>query len=267
MKRFCFIMMLMTACFAWSGVSAEDVNTGTVIGKAMIKDGQPMANGVVYFFNDASGPPPSDDKYWRVPDEIITTDAAGNFTAKLVEGKYYVGAIKRSKSASGQEVGPPQQGDLFLPLHSENGNPKLLIVSTGKTTDLGTVTGAYPFQKKTPKTKDGITAIEGKVTDARGKPVEKALVFAFLTPAMVGRPLFVSERTGKDGKYVLRVHQGGSYYLKVRDVYGGGALKAGDILGSYGQKQPLAVAVKTGSTVKGVDITGIRFPGAGPKKQ
>ncbi len=259
--------MLMMVCLIGGTVSAEELNTGTLIGKAMIKDGQPMANGVVYFFNDASGPPPSDDRYWRVPDEIITIDAEGNFTAKLVEGKYYVGAIKRLKSASGQEVGPPQQGDLFLPNRSEDGNPKSFIVSSGKTTDIGTVTGAYPFQKRSSKIKDGITAIEGKVTDARGKPVAKALVFAFPTPAMVGRPLFVSDRTGKDGKYVLRVNQGGNYYLKVRDVYGGGALKAGDILGSYGQKEPLAVTVKTGSAVKGIDITGIRFPGTGPKKK
>lgn len=263
MKRFCSLLILMMVCLVGVNATAEEVNTSSVTGKAMIKDGQPLTNGVVYIFNDVSGPPPSSDKYWRVPDEITTTDAVGKFSAKLLEGKYYIGIIKRinGSSGSGQEIGPLQEGDLFLPLNNDKGNPKLIIVASGKVTDLGTISGAYTYQR------ESVTAIEGKITDPDGKPVNKALVFAFVTPAMVGKPLFVSERTGKDGIYSLKVHQGGSYYLKVRDVYGGGALKAGDILGSYGQEKPLAVTVRTGETLHEVDIKGIRFPGSGPKRQ
>ncbi|GFE56432.1 hypothetical protein AOG1_03110 [Geobacter sp. AOG1] len=260
-KMGCFVTAVLM-CMATMAF-AEDVRTGTITGKMMVKNGGPLANGVVFFFNEASGPPPSPEKYWRVPDEIVGTDAGGNFKAVLVEGKYYLGASKRK---SGQEVGPPQEGDYFLPAMEEKGIPKTFRVDKGKATDVGTIAEAVPFAKTTVKTSNGITAIEGTITDADGKPLERAMVFAFLTPAMVGKPLFVSERTGKDGKYLLRVNQGGNYYLKIRDVYGGGAPKVGEIMGGYGQDKPVPVTAKTGTTVKGIDIKGIRFLGRGPNQ-
>lgn len=257
-----FLVAAVLFCMS-TAVFAEDVRTGTITGKMMVKNGGPLANGVVFFFNEASGPPPSPEKYWRVPDEIVGTDGEGNFKAVLVEGKYYLGASKRK---SGQEVGPPQEGDYFLPVMEEKGVSKAFRVDKGKMADIGTIAEAVPFSRATIKTKNDITAIEGTITDAEGKPLERAMVFAFLTPAMVGKPLFVSERTGKDGKYLLRVNQGGGYYLKIRDVYGGGAPKVGEIMGGYGQDKPMPVTVKTGTTVKGIDIKGVRFLGRGPNQ-
>ena len=257
-----FLALAFVFCTAIT-VCAAEVKTGTITGKMMIKNGGPLANGVVFFFNEASGPPPSPEKYWRVPDEIAGTDGEGNFKALLVEGKYYLGASKRT---TGQEVGPPQEGDYFLPVMEEKGIPKTYRVDKGKVTDIGTIAEAVPFTKATIKTQNGITSIEGTITDTDGKPLERAMVFAFLTPAMVGKPLFVSERTGTDGKYLLRVNQGGTYYLKIRDVYGGGAPKVGGIMGGYGQDKPYPVTVKTGTAVKGIDIKGIRFVGRGPNQ-
>jgi len=262
MKKVCAILFFMLVCCIATTVFAEEGRTGSLSGRVMIKDGLPMANGVVFIFNSSSGPAPSSDKYWRVPDEIVKTDAEGRFVARLADGTYYIGAIQRK---SGDDIGPPKEGDMFLPFHGE-GSPKPHVVANGSATDLGTITGALPFKKSNIKTRDGITAIEGQVVDSRGKPVQNAFVFGFLTPAMVGKPLFISERTGKDGKYLLRVHQGGDYFLKIRSTYGGGAMKAGEIMGSYGQEKPLAVKAKTGEILKGIDITGIRFPGQGPKR-
>ncbi|MBT0652309.1 carboxypeptidase-like regulatory domain-containing protein [Geomobilimonas luticola] len=263
MTKICGFLMVFLLCSVATAVGAEDARTGTISGKMKIKNGGPLANGVVFFFNEASGPPPSPEKYWRVPDEIVGTDGEGNFKAVLLEGKYYLGASKRK---SGQEVGPPQEGDYFLPAMEEKGVSKTFHVEKGKTADIGTIAEAIPFSRATVKTGSGITAIEGSITDAEGKPLERAMVFAFLTPAMVGKPLFVSERTGKDGKYLLRVNQGGDYYLKIRDVYGGGAPKVGEIMGGYGQDKPMPVTVKTGTTVKGIDIKGVRFLGRGPNQ-
>lgn len=263
MNKVRLILLLMLVCCTVNMAFAEEVKTGSLSGKVMIKDGVPMANGVVFIFNSSSGPPPSSDKYWRVPDEIVKTDVEGKFVAKLADGTYYIGAIQRK---SGEDIGPPHEGDMFLPFHGE-GSAKAHVVVNGSETDLGIITGALPFKKSSIKLKDGVTAIEGKVTDSRGKPVEHAFVFAFLTPAMVGKPLFVSERTGKDGKYILRVHQGGDYFLKIRNTYGGGAMKAGEIMGSYGQEKPVAVKARTDEIVKGINITGIRFPGQGPQKK
>lgn len=253
----------MLACSIGVVAFAGDTKTGSLSGRVMIKEGLPMSNGVVFIFNSSSGPPPSSDRYWRVPDEIVKTDAEGRFIAQLEDGTYFIGAIQRK---SGEDIGPPRQGDMFMPFQGE-GTPKPHVVANGAATDLGVITGAQPYKRSSIKLKDGITAIEGRITNSRGKPVKNAFVFAFLTPAMVGKPLFVSERTGKDGKYILRVHQGGEYFLKTRNNYGGGAMKAGEIMGSYGQDKPVAVEAKTGAIVKGINISGIRFPGQGPKKK
>jgi hypothetical protein len=261
MNKIYSILLLMLVCCTGNVVYAEAPKTGSIVGKVMIKDGMPMANGLVFIFNEASGAPPSFDRYWRVPDEVVKTDADGKFRAVLTEGKYYLGAIKRKLD---DEIGPLQEGDVFLPFYA-NGTPIRYTVSTGTSADAGIITGAQIFSKSTLKTGAGVTAIEGLVTDSRGKPLENALVFAFTTPSMLGKPLFISEKTGKDGKYLLRLFQGGGYYLKIRNFYGGGAMKAGEIMGSYGQETPAVVEVKTGEVVKGINITGTTFLGQGPR--
>jgi hypothetical protein len=263
MKNIFTVLLVMLVCCIEVTAFCEESKTGSLTGKVMITDGVPMAKGVVFVFNSATGPAPSSDRYWRVPDEIVKTDAEGRFDAKLANGTYFIGAIQRK---SGEDIGPPQEGDLFLPFHGD-GSPKAYVISNGSVTNVGIITGAVPFKKSSIKISGGITAIEGKVTDASGNPVQHAFVFGFLTPAMVGKPLFISERTGTDGRFLLRVHQGGDYFLKIRNTYGGGAMKAGEIMGSYGQEGPMAIRVKTGEIITGINIAGIRFPGQGPNKK
>jgi uncharacterized protein (DUF2141 family) len=255
----CVLFTLISSAATY--LLAEESTTGTISGTLLIKAGAPLANGVVFIFNDASGPPPAIDKYWRVPDETITTDAAGSFVAKLPAGKYYLGAVQRK---SGDEVGPLREGDLFLPINA-NGVPRQISVKRGETTELGIVSGAAPYRKAAPAANEVITAIEGNITGPNNMPVENALVFAFLSPAMIGKPLFISEKTGKDGKYSLRVSQGDTYYLKIRNFYGGGAMRTGEIMGSYGAGNPAPVSVKTGTIVKGINISASNFPGQGVK--
>ncbi len=38
---------------------------------------------------------------------------------------------------------------------------------------------------------------------------------------MLNRPEFVSQPTGKDGKFVISFPQGGAYFLAARDMLGG----------------------------------------------
>lgn len=251
------IIFLMCAA-----ISAQEVKKGTITGQIMIKGGGPMAGGMVFIFNDASGPPPSRDRYWRVPDNVVTMDSEGRFSADLPEGKYYLGA---KKALAGKDIGPPQEGDFFYAFSGQEGMPKAYIIEEGKKTDVGVIAGATPFRRDSVRFTDGITAIEGAIIDSENKPVQGALVFAFLAPSMVGRPLFASDRTGEDGKYVLRVYGAGSYYLRVRSLYGGGPPKAGEIIGAYGETEPVAVAVKNGEKVKDVNIKVRRFAGRGVK--
>ncbi|RNC69237.1 MAG: carboxypeptidase regulatory-like domain-containing protein [Desulfuromonadales bacterium] len=247
-----------------TGVQAGELRTGTLTGQMKIKGGGPLGNGQVFLFRKSSGPPPSPDRYWRVPDEVVSTDVEGRFTAQLLEGTYYLGASKRP---AGKEAGPLQDGDYYLPSEDRKGMMWEYAVKNGETTSTGTIAAVVPYRKGSDKTGGPLTAIEGVVTNAEGKPVERVMVFAFVSPGMIGKPLYVSERTGKDGKYVLRVHSGGTYYLKARDLYGGGAPKVGEFMGGYGKTEATPVVVKTGETLKGIDLRGGRFEGRGPGRE
>jgi hypothetical protein len=258
------LFLFYVLCFA--GVAFAQVNKGIIAGQLMTKGGTPLAGGQVYFFNAASGPPPSQIKYWRVPDYVVQIDEGGRFSIELPAGEYYLGAIKR---ISRDTIGPPSDGDYFFASADEEGFPKSYTVKNGETIDLGLIAGAVPFQKRTAMPGSEITAIEGTVLNNKGKAVEGAMVLAQLTPLMQGRhPLFTSGRTGKDGHYILKVHDGGSYYLRVRSMHDKGPPAAGEMIGAYtyGGKEPVAVVVNKGQVIKGIDITVVPFAGQGAAK-
>jgi hypothetical protein len=191
-------------------------------------------------------------------------DGEGRFHVELAAGTYYVGAIKR---ASEQRLGPPEDGDLFYISRHKDGKPKAFRLRSGEKNNIGAVTEAVTFHKG-PTPADKTTSIEGSVFNlADGKPMEGALVYAYRTPEMAGKPLYVSHRSEKSGRFILRVAEGGTFYLKVRDVYGGGPPETGNIMGGYGEEYPTGVVVKTGETTKGISIPAIRFPGRGPQQE
>lgn len=264
MRKVCSRWLALVVFLAAIASSAEAGGKGRITGTLMLKKGEPMTNGTVLLFKDTSGPPPVPERYWRVPDEIVTSDAEGRFSAEVPEGTYYLGATKR---VSGNELGALGDGDYFLMNRDEKGIATSYAVKGSETTNVGTISSMVQFNRAKFMKHEGITAIEGTVRDAKGKPVEKALVFAFVSPTMVGKPLFVSERTGKDGKFLLRVDKGGTFFLKSREVYGGGAPKAGEIISGYGERESEPVNAETGKTVKGIDLRVIRFKGRGPLGQ
>ena len=251
-----FVASLIVSSCAFSPKEVREVRepgTGTVTGQMMTKGGVPMSGGIVFFFNETSGPPPSSTRYWRVPTDAFRIDEKGKFTAVLAAGRYYMGA---SRKFSGELLGPPQEGDLFFISQDAKGSPKLHPVAMNETLDMGVISEAAPFSRAGYE-KEGITSVEGVVRDGRGNPVEGMLVFAFSTPTMVGRPLFVSDRTGKDGSYLLRLYDGGAYYLRARLNYGGGPPSADEVMGVYKDGKPLTLG--TGEARKGIDITVIRI--------
>lgn len=261
MKLFTVVFL---SCLLLIGTTpAASESTGHLTGQLKAKTGKPLAGGLVFFFSELAGPPPSPDKYWRVPNEIRNLDNNGNFKAKLAEGRYFIGAIQRiSKIYSG----PPCDGELYLIDRDASGIPKLHVVKKDETINIGASSGATPFKNKISRVKKGTTAIEGTVTDAEGKPVAGTMVFAFVTPETGDKPLFFSQRTGEDGKYLLRVSGSGSYFLKVRDVFGGGTPVIGSTIGRYGGVEHFApVQAVKGTVVGGIDIETVKFEGKGKK--
>jgi hypothetical protein len=254
-------LMLMLIIFAATvPASAEEGVVGHLTGKWISPKIGPMSGGVALVFKEASGPPPVPERYWRVPDYIGVIDANGSFSLELEEGNYYLGTVKRFKGS--EMIGPPYEGDYYFFSKNERGVAKLYKVYSGKSTSAGTIKTVKSFKRVLAKEAEGLTTIEGSVA-VEGTPVANVLVFAYLNSDMNGRPLFVSDKTGSDGKFTLRVDKGGDYYLKVRDTYGGGEPGVGAVMGFYGKESPLPVKVQSGTTQKGITIFCTRFAGRG----
>lgn len=252
------IVSILFCSAAAAPVVAQKTETGTVTGQVAIKGVGPMLEGTVLFFDKAGGPPPSPSKYWRVPTYTFKLDDNAQFKAKLPAGAYYIGAIEK---ISGEPIEQPQEGEYFFISQDRNGKPRTFTVRNNKKLNLGMSTAPKPFAR-TSAAGEGITAIEGTIRNEKGEPVEGILVFAATKPGRSGRPLFVSERSDKDGKYQLRVHRGGNYYLRARQVHEG-TPAINELVGVY--KNGKAIAVTTAATRKDIDIEVQHAAAAGPQ--
>jgi len=255
----CVLLTVMT--FAGPDrTTASEAATGTVTGRIMIKGAGALAWGQVLFYDVSTGVPPDPDKYYRTPDISRNLDGEGRFKAELPPGRYYLGAVKRM---SGDRLGIPQEGDFVF--RSVDGKKlKEYAVKAGSTTDVGTIAEAVPVKVKDPAKQVITTAIEGIVNDTEGKPVEDAVVIAFVDSSLKGKSLFLSDNTGKDGKYSLRL-TAGTYYLRVKNRFSIGPPEPGQIVGFYGDGSLAPVRVKDGEIVKGINFTVIVFGGRGPR--
>lgn len=240
----------------------EKVAGGTVSGQILIQGKTPMINGIVFLFDKSTGPPPSRlDKYWRVPDRITTIDKSGKFLFEVLEGTYYLTAAQKDPDT---DVGPPQIDEFHYFHGDDEGTSRPIIVASGARVDLGILI-PFIWSPVSIQRDKGITAVEGIVTDMKGIPVEGALVFAYLSSNISGRPIFISDKTNKNGKYLLRVHDGGTFYLKVRSVYGGGAPEAGEFLNTTEEFKPFSVSLKKDQKLQGIDLQVKKFTKRGPK--
>lgn len=258
------LVALYLLLFATAVCFAEEVKQGSITGKWITKENGPMVGAQVLLFNLAVGPPPSSDKYLRVPDVTATIDSDGSFSALVAAGRYY---LVMRKHNDGSTIGPPQDGDMQYYSRDKKGKARFFIVKSEGKTDIGTISEVSVFQKQKTKYVKGMTAIEGTVTNQDGVPIEGVRVFVYVNPEMTGKPQYASEGTGKDGKYYVNVIKKGTYYLKARSHYGGGMPDAGEFMGGYGKpKAPAIVKVEKGEIRKGIDIKTNRFPGRGNQK-
>ncbi len=241
------LILFLTATVCFAEVPAK----GSLSGAWITKEG-PMAGAQVLLFNATGGPPPASDKFLRIPDLKTTIDNSGQFTLPVAPGSYYLVMRKRT---AGNTIGPPRDGDLQFYSRDQKGVASIFTVKSGKDTDIGTISDATVFNKKQAKFEKGMTAIEGTVTDENDLPFEGARVFAYESPEMKGKPLYASEATTKDGKYLIIVNTAGTYYLKVRNHYGGGKPTSGELMGGYGKSPSPSIAeVRNGTVAMGIDI-------------
>ncbi len=245
------IFLILAMFFSTSMLAlAEDNRPARLTGILAHKDGRPLAYGFVYLFDDSAGPPPIIERYWRIPNEIFELDEHGRFDIELPAGTYYLAYIKHSDP---YDVGPPKEGETILVSRDSRGNPLPYVLAAGEVRALGKLSEAVPYDPTMVATVGRqITAIEGRIVTRDGTPVAGVPVFAFTSPAAIGRPLFTSERSDHDGRFLLRVDKGGTYFLKVRGHYGGGRPGHDSVLDGEKGEKLAAVEVASGQIVKGI---------------
>lgn len=214
---------------------------GTGVKGRIVHNRQPVANAFVYVYSEKSagmiGP-----SYG----EAVRTAADGTFSIPLPAGNFYLAARKR---ADGARSGDVAAGDLNA---SWPGNP--LSLKPGETSDLGdfsvsTVSAAGRKERlEQGKFAPTGTTLSGRMLDQDGKAVSGVYAFAYLDSRMVGKPVYISAATGSDGRFELRLGDGGTYYIGARSTFGG-PLEPGEWVGTYDARPNHMVEVKKGEAL------------------
>lgn len=202
------------------------------------------AEGVyVYVYRKGADPHGPADVVLHAP-----TNADGAFSLDLPPGEYVLVARRRTNL---ENSGPMMAGD-------QRSEPSAVEVREGRKTPLSLLMNVKEDTevRSFVPPKEWTTAFAGTVRDGDGNPVEGARVHVYTYVQMSERPKYVSERTGPDGKYVVFLPKGGTYYLAARNRFGGPP-RIGDLYGRYeeGSINPTGVVVKTGERREGLDIT------------
>ncbi|MBI4649942.1 hypothetical protein HY745_01340 [Candidatus Desantisbacteria bacterium] len=176
----------------------------------------------------------------------------GSFKINLLPGKYYFSARKRK---SGSKLGPLEKED-YNYVYSKNP----VNVLNNAYFNLGEIL----LTKIDPIKFDAIKAgtfsnktfsmgIKGLITDKKGNKIEGIYAFVYKDYQMIGKPLFRSSSTQKDGKYEIIINSPGIYYVGARNTYGG-PLEPGDLVGTYNGTPDHLLKIKEGEIIENINI-------------
>lgn len=206
--------------------------------------GQPVAGAVVYLYLDTADG--LKGQGYRMSPE--TGEDGQFYFDSLPESDYFLLARQRR---NGQLVGPVKSGDRigYFP-----GNPVTLrsgesiLVDLPLVEKLETVAGSETFGKQTG------TRVEGLVVDSQGRPVVGVHVFAY-TDRVIGhqRPAALSTPTAADGRFLVYLPGGGTYYLGARELYGDSPMP-GELFGMYDETADHGLLVTDDAALSGLKI-------------
>lgn len=235
------ILLILTTLWGCSDPSSSDGPKTSAMGKVRGTVTAPLEGARVYVYKKGM------DLYGPAFTVSEPTGPDGTFDLPLPDGDYILVVRQRQ---SGEAAGPVVAGDHkseFINLTVAGGAVELDVSAPVKVGDSRRVAD------RTAATRTGLA---GCIADADGSPVEGARVHVYDHVQMSERPKFVSEKTGPDGRYLIYLPEGGTYYLAARDNFGGPP-KIGDLYGRYdkGTIEPSAVVVPEGEVLQGIDIT------------
>ncbi len=198
---------------------------GTALRGRVTAAGLPLARAYVYVYTEAAA-----GQMGPSYGEAVQTEADGTFHIEVPAGRYYLAARKR---ADGSRLGEPSPGDLN---GSFAGNP--VTVARGQDLDLGDFPLApvdaeqYRQRHAAGKFAATDTSLSGHAVDQDGRPLKGIYVFAYLDSRMIGKPTYISDPTGSDGRFRLYLGRGGSYFVGARSTFGG-PLEPGEWVGTF----------------------------------
>jgi hypothetical protein len=203
--------------------------------------GEPVAGVVISVYTDLNSQLKGQGLGMAAP-----TAADGLFEAPLPPGTYYLVARKRQ---SGKSMGPLRSGDLFgyyadNPVTVKPGQVLRVPLSLIEVTEKVAQMADSMF---------GATSISGQVVDSAGQPVAGIQVLLYTNSMMLNRPLFVSQPSGADGKYVISFPQGGTYWLAARNQLGGPPLP-GQLFGRYLGSPDGSVRLESGQGLENIEL-------------
>lgn len=211
--------------------------------------------GVASLWKAEEASPPDPRRAIRPPLLSGPLDTDGCFSLQAEPGAYYVGAIVR-RTAGGWQ-GPPRPGDMVFLSPDASGGAFKVILHAGETVDIGRHAAGWQYagfsSTATPY------RITGTLTGTDGQPLAGLLVFAFADRNMSQEPVAVSEPSGADGRYLLRLPEPASVYLRAREHYGRRSPLEGGYMGIYGGVEPTPVAVANGGK-QDCDLTIVLIP-------
>ncbi|WP_305046022.1 MSCRAMM family protein [Geoalkalibacter sp.] len=213
----------------------------TALSGRVLHEGLPLKGAWIYVYvEEASG------LMGPSYGEAVQSDEGGMFRIPLPAGRYYLAARQRG---DGSRLGEPAPGDLngVYP-----GNP--VELTRGEELDLGdfrlTAVDAHTREERRAAGKFAATAtaFTGRVVDERGGPTAGVYVFAYLDRRMVGKPTYISEPSGADGRFTLYLGEGGTYYVGARSRFGG-PLEPGERVGTWDGRPDHGAVVATGENL------------------
>ncbi|MDO3378677.1 MSCRAMM family protein [Geoalkalibacter halelectricus] len=253
-------MMLLNGCLPAAPPSEtrhlthyteQDGKTG-VTGQVLLRENAaPLQSAYVSLypgaFSNLLGPP----QFISGP-----TDAQGRYQIEDVPpGTYYVVARKRQ---SGQPTGPLSPGDYYSEhqrITTEVISGKLAVV------DLPVVTIKAPmlFKRSVGEVRTD-TGIRGKLTDAQGHPVSGSFAIAYEDADIKRAPDYASTLADQEGRFVLYLPKGGTYYLAAR-VHAWDMPRPGELYGMHGEDEPRPLDIADGQFIEDLHIVMKPFEG------
>ncbi|WP_305044812.1 MSCRAMM family protein [Geoalkalibacter sp.] len=229
----------------------QDGKTG-ITGQVLFKEsGMPLRDAYVNVYPDTLSNLLGPSQFISSP-----TDAEGRYLITDVPpGTYYVVARKR---ISGQPTGPLSPGDYFSEhqrISTEVVAGKLAVV------DLPVVPIKAPmFFKRSVGEQRTDTGIRGVLTDENGKPVPGSFAIAYVNDDIKRAPDFASTLTDQEGRFVLYLPKGGTYYLAAR-IHAWDMPRPGEPYGLYGNGEPKPLEVAEGQFIEGLRLVMRPFEG------